>query len=347
MTPDIWGESNQRSKRDFMTTTAKTDTWAIVRTSQKGAVFNCSDFITKHGDKFGNRKQLTAVPFNQAKFDEGVATPIRKLLDSAPSELKGILVGTCADPESDLCEEVNGNDCTPSTKALFAAFGKQYNNVKIIPFIVKNDWGLNAGSVTPLNIGIELARKQDANRILLWSPEIGLDAERLQQMMALMTEKSLNLVGYMRENWESNIAWQTPQNTIALWDETMLSKIGGFDKKCNGTEGETVPLPSGNSPLIAGMEDFDAYLKASALYPPDALGRRLMPWGRIGANNPISWSVQSLTKDHPEYQRNADKIARQPIVMAHYLKDRFPKNTKTLVEFCTDMFSKDVCTKIG
>ena len=133
---------------------------AVTRSFQGGATFDSFDLV---------------------KFKKGVVGPIQKLLSTAPPELMGIAVVSCAEPGSKYAEEVRlerndtpwphddmSDERTPTVHYLHDAFPKEVADGVIIPLLCK-EWGLNAGSATALNAGIALARTREAGDVLLWS----------------------------------------------------------------------------------------------------------------------------------------------------------------------------------
>lgn len=273
--------------------------------------------------------------FDRKKFDEGVVKPIRRLLNTAPSAFGGIAVVTCAEPGSKYAEEVRliGNErhnptmndddlgnmefMTPTTQHLRAAFPDEVASGRIVPILCK-DWGLNAGSGTAINEGIEVARQRGADKVMVWSPEINLDGFMVHEMLNHMDQHALRLVGYMRNRWYQRLQWTFAQNTCAIWDIDLLNMVGGMNPACNG-DGKTMvsTIEFGDVPL-AGMEDIELYLRASAM-----LGE-FVRWGAVGQRHPAIWNLALKKPGTREYDDNLKKIARQALVMDEYARRIFP-----------------------
>lgn len=272
----------------------------------------------------------TYASFDVDKFKKGVIAPIKKLLDTAPSEFSGIAVVSCAEPGSKYAEEVRykfdstpapnediAEERTPTTHYLTKAFPEEVASGRIVPILCKN-WGLNAGSGTAINAGIAHARTQGADKVLVWSPEIDLTGHMVSEMLNHMDEHALRLVGYMRNRWYQRLQWAFAQNTCAIWDVDLLKVVDDMNPLCNGDGKTTVStLEFGEVPL-AGMEDIEAYFRASA-----KLGQ-FVRWGGVGMRHPAAWSLALKKPGSREYDDNLKKIARQALVMDEYAKRVFP-----------------------
>lgn len=261
--------------------------------------------------------------FDVTKFNKGVVGPIQKLLSTAPPELAGIAVVSCAEAGSKYAEEVRpgidetDTERTPTIHFLHEAFPEEVKSGRIVPVLCK-DWGLNAGSANALNAGITVARKHDAGNVLLWSPEIDLSGHMLTEMINHMDQHALKLVGYMRNRWYQRLQWAFAQNTCALWNVDILKMIGDFNPTCNGDGITTISTPEFGEVPLAGMEDLEAYFRASA-----ALGE-FVRWGAVGMRHPAVWNLALKVSGTREYDDNAKKIARQGLVMDEYAKRVFP-----------------------
>lgn len=256
--------------------------------------------------------------FNREKFQKGVVAPIKKLLATATTDLRGIVVVSCGENGSKYAEEVRDGE-TPTTHFLRAAFPEATTSKFITPVICK-DWGLNAGSATAINAGLDVAHAYGADRILIWSPEIDLSGHMVTEMVNHMDNHALALVGYMRNRWYQRLQWTFAQNTCAIWDSSLLKSLGGMNPECNG-DGKSVvsTLEYGDVPL-AGMEDIEAYFRASF-----ALGE-FVRWGAVGMRHPATWNLALKVPGTREYDDNMKKIARQGMVMDAYAKRIFPNH---------------------
>lgn len=268
--------------------------------------------------------------FDVSRFEKGVVAPIKKLLTTAPPELVGIAVVTCAEVGSKYAEEVrtdrsdpttsysdDSDDRTPTVHHLREAFPEEIASGRLVTILCK-DWGLNAGSGTAINAGIEVARQQGADNVMVWSPEIDLSGHMVSEMLNHMDGHALRLVGYMRNRWYQRLQWTFAQNTCAIWDIDLLNMVGGMNPACNGDGKTTVSTIEFGEVPLAGMEDIEAYFRASA-----ELGE-FVRWGTVGQRHPATWSLALKKPGTREYDDNLKKIARQALVMDEYAKRIFP-----------------------
>ncbi len=255
--------------------------------------------------------------FDPEKCEKGLIAPVRKLLDTAPNEIAGIVIVTCGEKGSKYAEEVR-DDQTPTTSYLTKAFPAEVETGRVIP-VVCDDWGLNPGSATAINTGLKIAVRREFERALVWSPEIGLDGHMVTEMLEHQARYNLDLVGYFRNRWWQRAQWMFAQNTCALWDVGLLMAVDGFNAACNG-DGKTVvnTIEHGDVPL-AGMEDIEAYFRAFRLR--DAFPR----WGMVGQRHPATWNLALKRPGTAEYDNNLKKIARQAEVIQAYAKRYFPQ----------------------
>lgn len=254
--------------------------------------------------------------YDMGKFQQGVAA-IRKLLDGAPPELKGIVVVSCGEVGSKYAEEMRDGDTVTST-LIKREFAKEVALGIVVPIVTTN-WGLNVGSATALNEGVAVAEARGASRVLLWSKEIDLSGDMLKEMIAHMDEHDLPLVGYARVNLLQRRAWTFAQNTVALWRVATLNRIGGFSAFCNGDGVTTVKTREFGEVALAGMEDYEAYLRASKLHGS------FLRWGIVGQCHPAKWDTSMKKPGTPEFDANAKKVARQGNVMNAYGRIIFPE----------------------
>ena len=273
----------------------KTQLFATTRSFQGGATFDT---------------------FDEEKFKRGVVAPITKLLSTAPPEFTGIAVVSCAEVGSKYAEEVR-EGVTPTVYHLRHAFPDEVKSGRVVP-VLCTSWGLNAGSATAINDGIAIARHHGADDVLVWSPEIDLDGFMVSAMLAHMDNHALSSVGYWRSRWYTRYQWMFAQNTCAIWDLDTLKAVGDFNPACNG-DGKTMVKTSefGDVPL-AGMEDFEAYLRACRHFMEP------VRWGMIGNRSVAAWDLALKKPGSPEYDNNEKKIARQRLVMEAYAKGLYP-----------------------
>lgn len=269
---------------------------AVTRTYQAGATF---------------------ATYDREKFQKGVVAPILKLLDTAPPCLKGIVVVSCGEAGSKYAEEMRDGD-TVTSALIRQEFADEVANGIVHPVVTTN-WGLNGGSGTALNDGVEVARSLGAGRVLLWSKEIDLSGHMLSEMIEHMDRYDLPLVGYARMRWFQRLAWTFAQNTCALWDMNTLARTQGFDPICNGDGKTTVKTEEFGDVPLAGMEDYHTYLRASKLHGA------FLRWGVVGQRHPAIWDTSMKKPGSPEYIANAKKVARQGLVMEEYGRMIFPQ----------------------
>ncbi|MFZ3032081.1 MAG: hypothetical protein WA082_03525 [Candidatus Moraniibacteriota bacterium] len=279
--------------------------------------------------------------FEQDKFDQGLATSVRQLLATRPSELAGIIVVSCGDQSSSAKEQViNSGDkdkiATPTTAAVQRAFPDEVSS-GFIQTIVCEDWGQNYGSATALNEGVSLARSLGATHHLMWSAaEIRLTGHQLCEMIEHSYRFDLKLTGFARNGWSERRQWLFVQNTIALWNDELLTSVNGFNRCCNGDGVTTVETKEFGAVPLAGMEDYHLYLRACILNGAP------IPWGFVGTRHPVKWDTSAKLPGSPEYERNVEKIARQALVMDAYAQALF--SDKHPIEVWRDVMS---AVKIG
>lgn len=254
--------------------------------------------------------------FDIQKFERGVVAPIKKLLSTAPQSLSNIVVVACGEPGSEYAEEIRNNE-TPSIVHLKQAFPEEVASHRIITSLC-SQWGRNRGSATALNAGVEIADELSATHALTWSAEIDLDGFMLSGMLSHYNRFNLDLVGCLRNRWYQRLQWMFAQNTCALWNMKTLTSIGGFNPDCNGDRKSTVKTAEFGDVPLAGMEDFEAYLRASK-----ASGSFLR-WGITETAHPAIWNLALKKPEAEDYADHVKKIARQELVMAEYAKRVFP-----------------------
>ncbi len=256
------------------------------------------------------------VSFNKEKYEAGVARPLRTLLQTAPLEIDTIIVLSCGDKNSPFAEEIV-DGITPTMYHLRQSFPNETASGKLITVLCTN-WGPTRGSATALNLGIDIAREQNADAVLFWSPELALSGDMVTEMCTHMERHELELCGYLREGWQQKLQWALPQNTCALWSIDLLNSIGGMNHECNGDGITTVSTDEYGEVLLAGMEDIDAYFRASLQH------REFLRWGCCGKNTPAHWDTSLKVPGTPEYEDHIKKIARQALVMDAYARKYFP-----------------------
>ena len=273
--------------------------------------------------------------FEQDKFNQGLAASVHHFLETRPPELTGVIIVSCGDQSSSAKEEVV-DGITPTMAAVQRAFSSELEH-GLIHLVRCDDWGQNFGSATALNEGISLARSLGATHHLLWSAaEIRLTGHQLSEMIEHGHRFGLKLTGFARNGWSERRQWLFVQNTIALWEDSLLALVNGFDRCCNGDGATTIETKEFGAVPLAGMEDYHLYLRACLLNGTP------IPWGFVGTRHPVEWDTSAKLPGSPEYERNAEKIARQALVMDAYAQTLFPD--KHPIEVWRDVLS---AVKIG
>jgi len=261
--------------------------------------------------------RATDESFDKAKFKKVFVEPISRLIRGGPYHLKKIMVVSAADPSSPAGEVVGDDGKTPTMRAVEEFFPDEIASGRVATIACSN-WGLNFGSATALNAGLEHAVSEGSDAVLMWSPEIQLTGHRVSLMIDHMEQFGLSLCGYAREGWTERKQWTFVQNTIALWRIQTLTEIGGFDSSCNGDGKTTVATKEFGSVPLAGMEDYHAYLRASS--------RRgeMLRWGFVGVSDPAFWDISAKLPGTEEWLKNEQKVARQTLVMEEWARQIFP-----------------------
>lgn len=228
---------------------------------------------------------------------------------SKSNSVKKIIVVLNGDFNSNFSEIADIKGELPSYKYLKELTNFKINGVELEPAICTT-WGSNAGSATALNFGLN---KVETDLVMTFSPEMKIDDIQLDSAINTMVNEELNVLGFLRKDWEKFIARCVPQNTAAIWKTEDLLNIGGFSSFCNGSNGHTITLDDGTKTDLAGMEDFHALIRLIKKIKD-------FSWGMIGENQPIVWANEND-------KRNEIKIKRQEIIMNQYLKIIQPNDT--------------------
>jgi hypothetical protein len=250
--------------------------------------------------------------FNLDYFKNNVEIKIRKLLNVKC--IKKFIIISNGDTNSQFSEKLDNNGLTPTCSAVYASFEREIRNNTIGVHICSN-WGLNPGSATALNEGIQIAEKENCKWVLCWSPELVLDENRISNGLELISKMELDSLGFLRELWWEKTQWNMVQNTGAIWKIETLKKVNYFDDICNGT-GETISIDGMGKVLLAGMEDFHALLKIYS-------ASKHFKWCMYGLSEPLKW-VTDFGGDKEREKRFNQKVARQFGVMKEYVKRLFP-----------------------
>lgn len=251
--------------------------------------------------------------FDRTRFEQGLKMPVQKVLRTRPDWLRSVVIVSCGDQESPAGEAVVAG-MTPTMQAIHDLMPEEVEK-GLVHTVLCTNWGENFGSATALNDGIAYAQRFDPSQIVIWSPEIALDGFRLMEMQLHKERHALEFCGYFRESWYDRTQWMFAQNTLCLWDTTILTN--GFNPECNGT-GRTVEIEGIGKVSVAGMEDFRRVLEAYAT------SGKMPRWGMAGERNPVLWNTGLKQPGTEEYRRNFEKIARQRAVMEIYIRDIFP-----------------------
>lgn len=257
-------------------------------------------------------------PFNPQDFETRLAAPLRRFMRAMGSEVKSIVVVSNADDRFGLGEGLGEHDQTPTVHAIRQAFREEVAH-GFIKTVVDPIWGNNAGSAHALNIGWELAAKEDsATHILSWNPELQMTEGLLARMIAHMERHALDFVGAYRQGYWRLYQWQLAQNTACLYPVPVLQKLGGFShENCDGNDGATIEVPGIGKVSLAGMDDFDLALRFAKTFD------RIPRWGMVGRADPFLWDI-NFAPDSDRAKLLQAKIARQPIVMEKWVARHFP-----------------------
>lgn len=252
--------------------------------------------------------------WNPASFEKSVRAPIAAFLASAPPEQKRIVIVSCADKTSSLAEAVGDDGKTPTVRAVEAAFPDEVK-YRTITTVLDPDWGQNAGSASALNVGWR-SLEDDINLVLSWNPDFHLSGHVLACGLDHMQRYDLPICGFYRKRWHERSQWNFFQNTATIYRLALLREHGGFSRRCDGNEGETIDV-GGTKVRLAGMDDLYLYLTVCR-----NLGRAPL-WGMYGIMAPSDWEVDF--PDDPTKQAMFDeKVARQLLVMRAWAKEIFP-----------------------
>ncbi len=257
----------------------------------------------------------TEETFDKELFEAKVAQPIERFLSDTGELIQKIVVVTNADPKSQYAEEVSADGTTPTLRAIAKRFG---DNDRIVA-IPCTEWGANVGSGNALNVGNSYIFEHypELTLILEWSLEIDVTPRHLYRAIDMMFDRpAVQVVGFYRESWWERTQWNVVQNTAALYRADILKEMGGFDVRCDGSDGVTVMTKKYGEVLRAGMEDFHFILRLMKKNPE-------YRHGIIGVEAPLSWGVDF--EPGSERERNhLRKVARQYAVMNAWADEVFP-----------------------
>ncbi len=256
--------------------------------------------------------------FNATDFETRLAAPLRRFMRAMGSEVKSIVIVSNGDNRFGLGERVDPHGLTPTVYAIRNAFREEVAQ-GFIRTVVDPLWGNNAGSAHALNVGWELAAKEDrATHILSWNPELQMTGGLLARMLAHMERHALDFVGAYRQGYWRLYQWQLAQNTACLYPTEVLQNLNGFShENCDGNNGATIEVPGIGKVALAGMDDFDLALRFATLFD------RIPRWGMVGRTDPFLWDI-NFGPDSDRAKLLQAKIARQPIVMEKWVERHFP-----------------------
>ncbi len=256
--------------------------------------------------------------FNPQDFETRLAAPLRRFMRTMGSEVKSIVIVSNGDNRFGLGEWIDPRGSTATVYAVRHVFANEVAN-GFIRTVVDPLWGNNAGSAHALNVGWELAAKEDgATHILSWNPELQMTGGLLARMLAHMERHALDFVGAYRQGYWRLYQWQLAQNTACLYPTYVLQSLNGFSSEnCDGNDGTTVEVPGIGKVTLAGMDDFDLALRFAKTFD------RTPRWGMVGRADPFLWDI-NFAPDSDRAKMLRAKIARQPIVMEQWVARHFP-----------------------
>ncbi len=252
--------------------------------------------------------QKNIVNFDILLFKKRFLQPLQKLT-SKNQYLKEIIVLINGETDNQFAEAADDNGQFPTVFYLQQLTNLAINGIAIRPIVCKR-WGLNVGSASALNMGLQ---NVSTDLVMFWSAEMDISGRQMNQAIDVMYQEKLNLLGFLRDDWFYHPSRCIPQNTAAIWKTKNLKKIDGFSEFCNGNHQTMITLEDGAQALLAGMEDFHALIQLSAI-------KKNFSWGMIGSNRPIKWNIN-------QNKRNQLKIKRQETVMNKYIKLLKPKDS--------------------
>lgn len=241
---------------------------------------------------------------DQKWIDEKVKA-INKICESSSVNEIAFIVN--ADPASDFSEGMDSEGNTPTGKFL----KKTFDGPNFSVHEMTKDWGLNIGSGQAVQFGVDYFReKNSGNHIMIWSPELDIDAKRLDEAVSILEEGKYNLIGFLRQHFTENSMWRIPQHTgmiglFSHWGQTRIPKYA------DGIAGVTISTSSNSKTLVAGMDDFARLIE---IYKENPQKLKIC---MIGKKDPIEWNVDLNDKKQKE------KIERQSRVTEEWCRKTY------------------------
>lgn len=244
------------------------------------------------------------------------ANGVRTLLDSGV--VSSVVVVGNAEAGNPLAElPTNADGKIPTISALECMFPTEIKEGRVIPQTCL-DWGNNPGSARALTMGRSVAHAHGAAWVLNWSPQLALSASNIMEAMKHAEQRSLDVVGVLRQRWWERAQWMVAQNTGALWRMSpALMEAGEKAHRCDGT-GETIYIEEFGEVSVAGMDDFYTML---CMVKQNPEGFR---WGMVCRANPLFWDTNFKHGSERE-RKHLAKVARQYRVMQAWAEEVFPE----------------------
>lgn len=244
-------------------------------------------------------------PLDQ-KWFKTVAASLESIL--ASKDVPIVVVVNNVDQNSNYSEgKVDG--MTPTHRALKEEFSFYYDNGKLA-VIEHEDWGKNPGSGRAVQAGIDyLLRTSATPNLMVWSPELAIDEQRLHSGLEWMYKNHLDAIGFLREHWFKRPQWMLPQHTAFIGTRAHWKKAT-IPEKADGDEERYIETSAGKA-LVAGMDDFCRQLEVIKVDPN-------FKFGMFGASNPLPWNIDWNDT------RQIQKIERQWQVAKTWAQEAYP-----------------------
>lgn len=242
--------------------------------------------------------------YDKNKLLEKVFNPLSKLLKGSNQLIDQVIILVNADGDNIFSEQLK-DGVSPTEFYINECLLGCDLGIKIQAKSI-DTWGKHLISTRVLN---ETLDQLETSYVMMWSPELSVISDQLVNAFDWMKDKRLQMVGFLRQGYQSNMPWQIPQNTGSIIDLETFKRVGGFDAICDQVPGVIFDI-DGQSVHCAGMEDFYWMLKCYQQLED-------FSWGMFGINNISDWKYE-------DNLRNRQKIARQIMVMQYYYDECYP-----------------------
>ncbi len=252
----------------------------------------------------------TAQSYDMGKFKRA-AKAFWNILHS--DDVKRLIIVTNTEAGNKLAEVVNTEGVAPTTLAIQSEFVAEGDRVVAVQY---DQWGKNPGSAMAVTYGCrEAIRRGEKDYIMPWSSELAVTPAQIARALAFAESRSLDVVGFHRENWFLKLQYHVFQNTGAIYSVGTLVDNEFFSADCDGNTGRTLEVPGFGTVPLAGMDDFHFLLRALK-------NQGSVRWGMVCRNAPLPWNVNFEPGSERALQ-HAQKVARQEAVMYAWIKDLF------------------------